>query len=200
MPERFALRTRQQPFGRAVEDRNAAVGIDADNAGAGAGQHRFGETPAAVDQIACAPLTSVYLVTPSLAAGNFQYQMAGTRLRQGFAGRTSPGHDRWVWGAVCKLLGGSSLACYRGHSVPTLRPRIPMPIVNRVADLQPDIQAWRREIHQHPESVLRYPPHLGIRRREVAGIRLRRGCDRSWSYRRRRRHQGQKPARTAMSR
>ena len=26
-----------------------------------------------------------------------------------------------------------------------------MPIVNRVADLQPDIQAWRRDIHQHPE-------------------------------------------------
>ena len=28
-----------------------------------------------------------------------------------------------------------------------------MPIVNRVADLQPDIQAWRREIHQHPELL-----------------------------------------------
>jgi len=26
-----------------------------------------------------------------------------------------------------------------------------MPIINRVADLQPDIQAWRRDIHQHPE-------------------------------------------------
>src|ERR1700743_1822270 len=26
-----------------------------------------------------------------------------------------------------------------------------MPIVTRVADLQPDIQAWRRDIHQHPE-------------------------------------------------
>ena len=26
-----------------------------------------------------------------------------------------------------------------------------MPIVNRAADLQPEIQAWRREIHQHPE-------------------------------------------------
>ena len=26
-----------------------------------------------------------------------------------------------------------------------------MPIVNRVADLQPDIQAWRRDIHEHPE-------------------------------------------------
>src|ERR1700722_3579912 len=26
-----------------------------------------------------------------------------------------------------------------------------MPIVNRAADLQPDVQAWRRDIHQHPE-------------------------------------------------
>jgi hippurate hydrolase len=26
-----------------------------------------------------------------------------------------------------------------------------MPIVNRVADLQPDIQAWRRDIHENPE-------------------------------------------------
>ncbi len=28
-----------------------------------------------------------------------------------------------------------------------------MPIVNRVADLQPDIQSWRRDIHQHPELL-----------------------------------------------
>jgi amidohydrolase len=28
-----------------------------------------------------------------------------------------------------------------------------MPIINRVADLQPDIQAWRRDIHQHPELL-----------------------------------------------
>src|SRR3569832_589882 len=26
-----------------------------------------------------------------------------------------------------------------------------MPIVNRAADLQPEIQAWRRDIHEHPE-------------------------------------------------
>ncbi len=29
----------------------------------------------------------------------------------------------------------------------------PMPIVNRVADLHPEIQAWRRDIHQHPELL-----------------------------------------------
>jgi hippurate hydrolase len=28
-----------------------------------------------------------------------------------------------------------------------------MPIVNRVADLHPEIQAWRRDIHQHPELL-----------------------------------------------
>jgi metal-dependent amidase/aminoacylase/carboxypeptidase family protein len=28
-----------------------------------------------------------------------------------------------------------------------------VPIVNRVADLQPDIQAWRRDIYQHPELL-----------------------------------------------
>src|ERR1700742_324788 len=28
-----------------------------------------------------------------------------------------------------------------------------MPIINRVADLQPHIQAWRRDIHQHPELL-----------------------------------------------
>src|SRR6201988_1197813 len=28
-----------------------------------------------------------------------------------------------------------------------------MPIVNRVADLQPEIQAWRRDIHEHPELL-----------------------------------------------
>src|SRR5262249_9392561 len=32
-------------------------------------------------------------------------------------------------------------------------PETSMPIVNRVADLQPDIQAWRRDIHQHPELL-----------------------------------------------
>src|SRR6476620_1898292 len=28
-----------------------------------------------------------------------------------------------------------------------------MPIVNRVADLQPDIQAWRRKIHENTELL-----------------------------------------------
>ncbi len=48
-----------------------------------------------------------------------------------------------------------------------------MPIVNRVADLQPDIQAWRRDIHQHPEllyDVYRTAAFVADRLREF-------GCD-----------------------
>jgi hippurate hydrolase len=48
-----------------------------------------------------------------------------------------------------------------------------MPIVNRVADLQPDIQAWRRDIHQHPELL--YDVH---RTAAFVADRLRGfGCD-----------------------
>jgi amidohydrolase len=53
------------------------------------------------------------------------------------------------------------------------RTEIPMPIVNRVADLQPDIQAWRRDIHQHPELL--YDVH---RTAAFVADRLREfGCD-----------------------
>jgi amidohydrolase len=53
------------------------------------------------------------------------------------------------------------------------KPRIAMPIVNRVADLQPDIQAWRRDIHQHPELL--YDVH---RTAAFVADRLREfGCD-----------------------
>src|SRR5258705_7400010 len=48
-----------------------------------------------------------------------------------------------------------------------------MPIVNRVADLQPDIQAWRRDIHEHPEIL--YEVH---RTAALVADRLREfGCD-----------------------
>ena len=48
-----------------------------------------------------------------------------------------------------------------------------MPIVNRVADLQSDIQAWRRDIHQHPELL--YDVH---RTAAFVAERLREfGCD-----------------------
>src|SRR5882724_2693609 len=50
---------------------------------------------------------------------------------------------------------------------------ISMPIVNRVADLQPDIQAWRRDIHEHPELL--YDVH---RTAAFVADRLREfGCD-----------------------
>src|ERR1700761_3389435 len=48
-----------------------------------------------------------------------------------------------------------------------------MPIINRTADLQPEIQAWRRDIHEHPE--------LGYEERRTSAFvaeRLREfGCD-----------------------
>ncbi len=48
-----------------------------------------------------------------------------------------------------------------------------MPIVNRVADLQPDIMAWRRDIHAHPELL--YDVH---RTAAFVADRLREfGCD-----------------------
>src|SRR3989440_10717390 len=53
------------------------------------------------------------------------------------------------------------------------KPVISMPIVNRVADLQPDIQAWRRDIHEHPELL--YDVH---RTAAFVADRLREfGCD-----------------------
>jgi amidohydrolase len=48
-----------------------------------------------------------------------------------------------------------------------------MPIINRVADLQPDIMAWRHDIHEHPE--LMYDVH---RTAAFVADRLREfGCD-----------------------
>ncbi|MDB5568673.1 MAG: amidohydrolase [Tardiphaga sp.] len=48
-----------------------------------------------------------------------------------------------------------------------------MPIINRVADLQPDIMAWRRDLHAHPEVM--YDVH---RTAAFVAERLRAfGCD-----------------------
>jgi hippurate hydrolase len=48
-----------------------------------------------------------------------------------------------------------------------------MPVINRVADLQPDIMAWRRELHQHPELL--YDTHFTS---AFVADRLREfGCD-----------------------
>jgi hippurate hydrolase len=48
-----------------------------------------------------------------------------------------------------------------------------MPIVNRVAEFQPDIQAWRRDIHEHPELL--YEVH---RTAALVAEKLREfGCD-----------------------
>src|SRR5581483_12016459 len=42
-----------QLFRRPVEDADGAIAVDADDSGAGAGQHRLGEAPTAVDEITC---------------------------------------------------------------------------------------------------------------------------------------------------
>jgi len=57
-----------------------------------------------------------------------------------------------------------------------------MPIVNRVADLQPDIQAWRREIHQHPEllyDVHRTAAFVADRLREFGCVEVATGLGRT---------------------
>src|SRR5258708_33560153 len=70
------------------------------------------------------------------------------------------------------LLGGARSRA-RQDDAATPQPRFPMPIVNRVADLQSDIQAWRREIHEHPELL--YDVH---RTAAFVADRLREfGCD-----------------------
>ena len=48
-----------------------------------------------------------------------------------------------------------------------------MPIVNRVADLQPDIAAWRRDIHATSGAAVRGAPHGGL----VADRLKEFGCD-----------------------
>ncbi len=52
LPKDIGLGGADEPFGRTVEDADLAVMVDADDAGAGAGQDGFGETPPAVDHVA----------------------------------------------------------------------------------------------------------------------------------------------------
>src|SRR5580700_7314793 len=76
----------------------------------------------------------------------------------------SPDGSAVGWTAPCML---------QQHKRSNLEPEISMPIVNRVADLQPDIQAWRRDIHEHPELL--YEVH---RTAAFVADRLRKfGCD-----------------------
>src|SRR4029453_15151964 len=61
----------------------------------------------------------------------------------------------------------------RAEALEPGKPIISMPIVNRVAEFQPDIQAWRRDIHEHPELL--YDVH---RTAALVADRLRAfGCD-----------------------
>src|SRR5438552_7216377 len=36
---------------------------------------------------------------------------------------------------------------------PAVRTELSMPIVNRIADMQAEVAAWRRDIHAHPEIM-----------------------------------------------
>src|SRR6201990_3054745 len=75
-----------------------------------------------------------------------------------------PGRGAVGWTGACML---------QGRSAQPGKPVISMPIVNRVAELQPDIQAWRRDIHEHPELL--YEVH---RTAALVAERLREfGCD-----------------------
>src|SRR2546423_53824 len=59
--------------------------------------------------------------------------------------------------SLCKLR-ASPYCAKRGHPRVLMhtarqRPGGYMPIVNRIADLHPEITAWRRDIHAHPELL-----------------------------------------------
>src|SRR5215211_3493020 len=97
-----------------------------------------------------------------------------TVARQGSAGLSSLGGPGSRGnGALRQSVGWTGPCMLQSLSVPTFEARIPMPIVNRVADLQPDIQAWRRDIHENPELL--YDVH---RTAAFVADRLREfGCD-----------------------
>ena len=48
-----------------------------------------------------------------------------------------------------------------------------MPIIDRVAELQPDIQAWRRDLHAHPEVMYDLPRTAGFVAEKLRAF----GCD-----------------------
>ncbi len=50
-----------------------------------------------------------------------------------------------------------------------------MPVKNRFAELLPEITAWRRDLHEHPEILFDTHRTVGHRRRQAARLRLRRG-------------------------
>ena len=65
-----------------------------------------------------------------------------------------------------------------------------MPIVNRIAELHPEITDWRRDIHAHPELLYDVHRTAATRGREAQGLRLRRGGAGDRAHRRRRRDPG----------
>ena len=97
-PSDFALGCADQPLGGAIEDGDAAIGIDADDAGAGAGQHRFGEASPAIDLVARAHDVVVlraqlvrHLVEGLAELGEIAFRSADRHLNVQIAGRDHVG-------------------------------------------------------------------------------------------------------------
>ena len=72
-----------------------------------------------------------------------------------------------------------------------------MPIINRVADMQDEIAAWRRDIHEHPEMLYEVHRTAGVVAEKLRAF----GCDEVVTGhrqdRRGRRHQGPQGAHRA---
>ena len=93
--------------------------------------------------------------------------------RKNVDGRASPAMTAGPGVSPVGALGWTAPCMLQGRSVQPGKPVISMPIVNRVAELQPEIQAWRRDIHEHPELL--YDVH---RTAALVADRLREfGCD-----------------------
>src|SRR6476661_4182007 len=83
-----------------------------------------------------------------------------SRPRRGSAGRRLTGH----WSFDLLRRPGREDVCEEEDV---------MPIINRVADLLPEISAWRQDIHAHPELLFDVHRTAGV----VAEKRKSLGCD-----------------------
>jgi hypothetical protein len=96
--EHHAFGAADQTLRRTVENGDAAVGIDADDAGAGAGKHGLGEPPPAVDEIARAhdilmlgPQFLRHLVEGLAELGEVAFRSADRHLNEKIPGRDQVG-------------------------------------------------------------------------------------------------------------
>src|SRR5258708_1931824 len=105
-------------------------------------------------------------------AGGAKSSRAGRRSSASRSTVRLPWLGFWMDAALQQAVGWTGLCMLERTSRSTRKLNL-MPIVNRVADLQPDIQAWRRDIHENPELL--YDVH---RTAAFVADRLREfGCD-----------------------